>query len=278
MNNIKKIAIIGVGFMGGSLALALREKFSNISIWGYSRSKKTYDKLKKLKILDKVTRDCRILIKDADIVVLALPIKAIIEYFKIISPFLKPGAIIFDLGSSKKEIETQAHRLLPKTANFVGCHPLCGSEKSGAEFSNKDLYKGALCLIACFSNQRAARTVRGLWRSLGSKVLFTKSDWHDKVLSCVSHLPHIISFSLTQFIPQNYLKYSSGSFKDLTRISNSPAAVWTDIFLSNKKNILKDLNKFIRTLKTYESLLKKGNKNKITGLIDKVNAKQRRII
>ena len=278
MKGIKRVAIIGVGFMGGSLSLALHQKFPKLEIWGYARSKKSFNKLKKLKILNKVERDYRRVVSGADMVVLALPVGLIIDYLVKISPFLKKGAIVFDLGSSKKLIEKTADKFLPKGVDFVGCHPLCGSEKSGAQFSCKGLYQGSLCLITSSAKEKATKTVKSLWEKLGCKVVFISSDHHDKVLSSISHLPHLISFSLTQFTPKEYLKFASGSFKDLTRISNSPASVWADIFSSNKKNILKDLNRFIKSLKQYETALKKGDREKILDFINKVNSKQRHII
>jgi prephenate dehydrogenase len=277
MKNIKKILIIGVGFMGGSLSLALRKKFPKVSVWGFARSNKSFRKLKKLKILNRVEENLAMATKDADIVILAAPVEAIVDYLKKISPWLKKGAIVFDLGSSKKKIQQAASRVLPKSSNFVGCHPLAGSQKSGPESSQAGLYKGSLCLVTSLPSKKATKTVKNLWEKLGSKVVFISPDLHDKILSSISHLPHLVSFSLTESIPETYLKLAPESLKDLTRISGSPAGVWTDIFLSNKKNILKDLGQFIKTLKRYEILLKKSSKPKIARLINKANAKQKRI-
>ncbi|MFH1505216.1 MAG: prephenate dehydrogenase [Candidatus Omnitrophota bacterium] len=273
--SIKKIAIIGVGFMGGSLALALKKKFCGVSIWGYARNEKSYRKLKKLKILDKVEKSLKKAVEGADLVVLALPTEAIAEHLKIIAPFLKKESIIFDLGSSKKLIEKAAAKYLPKSVNFVGCHPICGSEKSGAEFSYQGLYQGALCLVTSSSKQKAVEAVKNIWESLGSKVVFINSDYHDKILSKVSHLPHLVSFSLTHSIPNDYSKFCGKGFKDLTRISSSPASVWADILLSNRKNILKDLKGFIKELKKFEILLEVEDKDKLLNLINKINIKQK---
>lgn len=278
MKNIKKISIIGVGFMGGSLALALRKKFPSISVWGYARSKKSRNKLRSLKLLNGVSLELKQVVQDSDMVILSLPVKGIIEYFEKINPFLKKGSIVIDLGSSKKEIEVKAKTMLSKNVDFVGCHPLCGSQKSGAEFSQVGLYKGANCFITSLSTKKSTTIVKNMWKALGSKVIFITADNHDKLVSSVSHLSHIISFALTQFIPNNYLRFAPSSLKDLTRISNSPVSVWTDIFLSNSKNILKDVKKFVKTLKEYETLLEKGDRAKISNLISKVNAKQKKII
>jgi prephenate dehydrogenase len=278
IKGIKKIAIIGVGFMGGSLALALKKKFGRLRVWGYARSNRSYNKLKRLRILDGVERDLKKLLVDADIVVLSLPVGLIIDYLKKISPLLQEGTIVFDLGSSKKKIEGAARKYLPKGLGFVGCHPLCGSEKSGAEFSDGGLFEGSLCIITSPLSKRATRTVAYLWRHIGSRVVYVNPDYHDRVLSFVSHLPHLISFSLTSMAPDSYVPFFSGSFRDLTRISGSPSPVWADIFMSNKTNILRDLRRFIRALTRYERLMKSGDKDKLKDLIDRVNTKQRHIV
>lgn len=275
MKTIKKVAIIGVGVMGGSLALALRSKFPHIDIWGYARSKKSFTRLNKLKVVNRVEQDLEKVVAGADLVVLSLPIYAIIDYFERISSFLKKGAIVIDLGSSKELIEKAARKKLPRKVSFVGCHPLCGSEKSGAQFSHKNLYKGAFCLITSPCKAKASKTVKKLWVSLGSKVRFVSPVTHDKMLSSISHLPHIISFALTDFVPRDYMRLSLASLKDLTRISNSPPYVWADIFLSNKKNVLKDIKEFMRVLKKIESALRQGDKKKIIDIITKINDKQR---
>lgn len=274
MRNIKKITILGVGFMGGSLAVALREKFPKITICGYARSKKVFVRLKKLKVLDRVEQALDKCLRDADMVALALPVGVIVDSFKKISPFLKKGAIVFDLGSSKSAIEKAADKYLPKNVNFVGCHPLCGGEKTGAEFVNYDLYKGSLCLVTSSKN-KAAKIVENLWNSLGCEVVFMNSQRHDRILSSVSHLPHLISFSFADSILKGYERFGSTSFKDLTRISASSAFIWADIFLSNKRNILFDLNRFTKVLNKFEGLLKKQDKKGIINLITKINSKQK---
>jgi prephenate dehydrogenase len=275
--SIKKVSIIGVGFMGGSLALALREKFSHWQIWGYARSKKSAIKLRRLKIVDRVEQDIKKLIEDADIVVLAAPVLAIVDYFDQIAPFLKKGAIVIDLGSTKEAVVKAAGKRLPRKVKFIGCHPLCGSEKSGAQFSRKGLYKGAVCLIASSSTNKSAKVVKALWEKLGSIVIFISPGLHDKILSCVSHLPHVISFSLTYFVPGSYLKFSSASLRDLTRISGSPPGVWADILLSNKANVLRDIKGFIKVLEKFESILTQGDRKKIESVIKSINEKQRLI-
>jgi len=278
MKDIKKIAILGVGLMGGSLSLALREKFPGASVYGYARSQKSFKRLKKIRVLDRVERDLKNVVEGADLVVLALPIEVISDYFKKIISFLKKGAIVFDLGSSKGVIEKNITKHLPKGVSFVGCHPLCGSEKSGAEFSKGDLYKQEVCLITSSPKSKATKEVKKIWEELGSEVVFISSKRHDKILSYLSHLPHLISFSLTDGFPKDHPRLILQSFKDLTRISLSSASIWSEIFLSNKKNVLSDLERFIKALRKFENLIKNNDKDKIIDLIKKINTKQKHLL
>ncbi|MCK4917156.1 MAG: prephenate dehydrogenase [Candidatus Omnitrophica bacterium] len=274
---IKKIGFFGVGLMGGSLVKALKKEYPDFFICGYARNKRSFDRLIKSDILDEVEMDYKKVVENSDLVVLSLPVNIIIEFLKKISPYLKKGAIVFDLGSSKKEIESAARKYLSKNVYFVPCHPLCGSEKGGVEFSSENLYQDAVCVITSSLKSKAVRTVKELWLKVGAKVFFMDSETHDKVLSKVSHLPHLISFALTKLVPIEYLKYSAGSFNDLTRISNSLPAIWTDILFSNKENILRDLKEFIEVLKEFESLIKKDETEGVFDLIKLVNAKQKNI-
>lgn len=273
MKGINRVAIIGVGFMGGSLALAMRKKFPKLKVWGFARSQKSYRKLKKLGLLHRVEKDLSKLLLDADLVVFALPVKAISDYFKQASPFLKKGAIVLDLGSTKELIAKSAKKNLPKEVSFVGCHPLAGSEKSGAEFSRVNLYQNSLCLITSSKQLKATRVVKGLWQKIGCRVVFIGPKQHDKILCSISHLPHLISFSLKSLVSDNYRKFSMASFRDLTRIADSPAPVWADIFLSNKNNVLRNLRQYLAILKKFESSLKKSDKPGLLKLIAKANSK-----
>lgn len=277
MKSVKRITILGVGFMGGSLALAIKNKFPGIFIVGYARSESTYKKLSRLKILDKVEKELANSISDSDLVVIASPIYSIIEYFKKMSPFLKDGAIIIDLGSTKELIEKAAKKYLPHNTHFVGCHPLCGSDKSGAEFSNAKLYEKSTCLITSAKNLKALKTVESLWKGIGSRIVFVNVRLHDRILSSVSHLPHVVSFALTGFVPQGFMKFAAMSIRDLTRISNSPANVWSDILISNKRNIVKDTKKYIKILESFLKLIQSNKKEEITRLISKINKKQKKL-
>jgi prephenate dehydrogenase len=206
-----------------------------------------------------------------------MPVSLIVEYLGRIGSLIKPGALVIDLGSTKAAIERAASRL-PRSVHFAGCHPLCGSEKSGAAASRKDLYEGALCLITAPRKSLSAQKAARLWRVLGSRVEFISAQEHDRLLAAVSHLPHAISFALTQFIPEAYLAQSAPSLKDLTRIAGSPANVWVDIFLSNKKNIVAALGGYIKILEDFRAAIKAGDDRTLTRLITSVNKKHERFL
>ena len=256
------------------MAKALKKRFPAVSVIGYARKRSSYIKLMRLYILDKVERDLTGAVMASDVIILASPIYSMVDHLKKIAPHLKKNAIVIDLGSSKEVIEKAARKYLPKSISFVGCHPLCGSDKSGAEFLNPDVYKGAVCLITS-AGGKGVKTIKAMWQKLGSKVIFINAQTHDKMLSATSHLTHLISFSLTDFVPKNSIKFSAASLKDLTRISNSPASVWADIFISNKKNVLKDLDKFSKTLNNFGRLIRKGKKADIVNYINRINKKHK---
>jgi prephenate dehydrogenase len=268
---IKKVAIIGVGLMGGSLALALRKSFPDFDVWGYARSEESFKRVNQY-LPGKVERDLEKLLKDADLVFFALPVGTIIEYFQKTAGFLKPGAIVCDLASTKADIEKAAKKFL-KGVKFVGCHPLCGAEKSGIENSDPDLYKDAVCVITAPETKRGVSDVIAIWQALGMRVKFLLAVGHDELFSAVSHLPHVIAFSLINSVdlPNEQTGLLPPSFKDLTRISGSPADVWADIFFSNKKNLSKDIKKMQLVLKEFSGILKSGSKDKMKEFIIKAN-------
>ncbi len=207
--------------------------------------------------------------------ILATPVFAIIEYFKKIAQFLKKGALVIDLGSTKVLIEKEAKESLPSYVNFVGCHPLCGSNKHGPENAVKELYKDALCVIT--SRSKSARIVAEMWEKMGCTVHFMGASLHDKALSYVSHLPHIMSYSLSLLVPKEYSYFASSSFNDAARVSSSPPDTWADIFLSNKTYIMKNIDEYVKVLKLFKSLIKSNDRKSIVKLISRINLKHRKV-
>jgi prephenate dehydrogenase len=259
MKKFRKVAIIGVGLIGGSIGLAIKRKKLARQVVGVARKNKTLRDALRIKAVDKVTRDIAQAVKGADLVILCQPIEAIITSFSKISPFLKGGAIVTDVGSCKEEIVKTAQKLLPRNVFFVGSHPLAGSEKKGALFASEKMFCDSLCILTPTppTNKKAFRIIRELWHRFGAKTFILKPSSHDRVVAFISHLPHMLAFSLINSIPAEYLKFSSTGLKDTTRIASSDSTVWKDICLFNSAQILKAINNFEIALKDLKRQISK---------------------
>lgn len=259
--------------MGGSFAMAVKEKFPGIRISGFARNQRSYERLRKFKFLDRVTKDLEGIVSKNRLLVMGLPVYVIIDYFAKISPFTNKDSVIMDMGSTKAEIHRAASGLLRPRGGFVGCHPLCGSEKKGAEHSRADLYSDADCIITSSQRNGNALLIKELWENLGAKTYFMTPGKHDKVLSSISHLPHVVSFCLSLATPVGYTDFNTKSFSDMSRISSSDAAVWRDIFLSNRENIGGDIDKLTGILTEFRELIKDGQSGGLLSLIKRANLK-----
>ncbi|MFC1514514.1 prephenate dehydrogenase [Candidatus Omnitrophota bacterium] len=273
---MKKVTIIGAGFMGGSLALALKKKRLASQVWAVARNKKRKEQIRRLKVFDRVTCDWASALADCDCVVLATPVALIIEHIKRIAPCLEAKTIVTDMGSTKSQIVKAARLHLPES--FVGSHPLCGSEKKGATFADAGLFKAACCIVTPLKRNMAFRKVVWLWKGLGSDVVILKADAHDRALAYVSGLPHLVSFALTQTLPASFSKFAAGSLKDLTRISASSGKLWADIFLSNVRSLDKATAAFLKNIISLRSTIAKKKKRKLLSSLATINRKQKRLV
>lgn len=267
-----KVVIIGTGFMGGSLAKDLKRKHLSDSVWGIVRNKKRAEEISRLNIFDRVTSDLKAALPSASLVVLAVPVFSICEYIKKISPLLGRETTVTDLGSTKAEIIKTARRFMPN--NFVGSHPLCGSEKRGAEFSQKGLFRGSVCLVTPLKKNRRFNLIKKLWKDLGAEPIALNAEEHDRILASTSGLPHVLSFTLTRYFPHKLSKFAAGSLRDLTRVSISDSGLWTDIFLSNCKEIKKAVLSYIRELTGFLSYLDENDKKKMYSFLKRINQKK----
>lgn len=262
--HFNKVAIIGVGLIGGSLAIILREKGIAKNIVGIGRGLKNLEKAKKLGVVDSYTQDAREGVQDADLVVVAIPVASIIKVIKEALPFLKKGAIVTDVGSVKKNIVDEVEKILPAPIHFVGGHPIAGTENAGVEAAFPALFQNRKCILtpAKKTNKAALEKVKKLWEIAGSEVIVMDTEKHDKILAAVSHLPHIVAYSLVNTVRnindfnESIIKYSAGGFKDFTRIASSPPEMWRDICLLNKDAILDVVQRFQNTLKGLEEMIK----------------------
>lgn len=272
MRLFNKVAIIGVGLIGGSLALAIKKGRLANRIVGVSRHKKTLFLAKKNRIIDQGSQSLDI-VRDADLVILAAPVDKIIGIGCRISKIIGKDCVVMDVGSTKERIVYKLDKVIP---NYVGAHPLAGSEKKGAINADAAIFRKSLCIITPTrkTNKKTLAKIAGLWKRLGSRVVYLNADSHDRVLSFVSHLPHVVAFSLIRAIPQGYLKFSSSGLRDTTRIAASDSEVWADILLANRKNITKTINLFEEGLIRIRRALDKKDKKLLKDILKKAKKKR----
>ena len=239
----KRITIIGLGLIGGSLALAIKEKGMAKEIIGVSRRKSTIRKALKNRIVDFATIDLEDGVRNSDLVIIATPVFKIVSMTKLIAPFLKKGAILTDVGSTKRYIVQSIEKAGLEGIDFIGSHPIAGSEKSGIRSANKDLFKNAWCILtkSNYTNPKAIGKVKKFWEALGMKTAVMPPGMHDKLLSKISHLPHAAAVSIVNSVGKNHLNLAAGGFKDATRIASGEPELWRDVFLTNRENLIKDI-------------------------------------
>jgi len=242
MRMFNKVVIFGTGLIGGSLGFALKRKGLARQITGFSRHKRNAELARKVGAIDRVAVSLD-QVQDADLVILAAPVEAIINIAPELAKRLKKGCLVIDVGSTKEKIVSGLSRIIP---DFVGCHPLAGSEKKGILNAQLDIFTGSICIITPASNTKrsALNKARSLWRKLGTRLLIMPAPRHDRILAFTSHLPHTVAFSLIGSIPDKFLKVSSGGLADTTRIAGSDETLWSQIFLSNRKNLLSSISSF----------------------------------
>ncbi|MFP4473362.1 MAG: prephenate dehydrogenase [Candidatus Omnitrophota bacterium] len=246
----RKVTIIGVGLMGGSLGKAIKKQGLAREVAGLSRKAASLSAAQKAGAIDMGTHDIKKAVANADLVVLATPVSVVPKMFEMIAPHIRRNTIVTDVGSTKVSIVRAAGETLPNASYFVGSHPLAGSEKRGAEHADENLYRGAVCIMtpAEGANRQAVDRVKKLWSRVGSQVKILPPEEHDEVLAAVSHVPHLLAYALMRYMPQNYLPFAAGGLKDTTRIAASSPQVWSDISLANSRNILKSLDAVIEEL------------------------------
>jgi prephenate dehydrogenase len=272
MRLFNKVAIIGVGLIGGSIAQAIKKKNLAGEVVGVSRHKKTLFLAKKLQAIDRGSQDLNI-IKGADLVILATPVETIINLAAKISPLLKKDCIVSDVGSTKQKIVSKLERIFPR---YIGTHPLAGSEKRGIVNACAGAFKDSLCILTPtrHTDKKALGELRRLWIKLGAKTVFLTPDTHDKILSFVSHLAHLAAFSLIGIMPGRYLKFASSGLRDTTRIAASDSALWADIFLSNQKNITRAVTCFQKNLGKIKSAINSRDKKLLIQILKEARVKR----
>jgi cyclohexadieny/prephenate dehydrogenase len=284
---IKKVAFIGMGLINSSLARDLKIKKFYLSSSAYSRRLSTINKIKKLKLVDFASSNIEKTIKEADIIIVGIPVAAYQEVFKKICNNIKPGAIITDVGSVKKEVINSVKKYIPKNIDFVPGHPIAGTENSGPESGFAGLFKNGWCILTPNKNtsKSSVKIIKYMWQLVGMKVDIMDSNYHDEVLAITSHIPHIIAYSivgtianLQTTIKKEVIKYAASGFRDFTRIAASDPIMWRDIILYNRQSILKMLNLFKKDLSKLEHAIENNDDKFLLNLFTKTRKIRKDII
>jgi cyclohexadieny/prephenate dehydrogenase len=249
----RRVALIGFGLIGGSIARAARAQGLASEIVTTARSEKTRARVAELDIVDRVLETNAEAVQDADLVILCIPVGACGPVAQEIAPFLKPGALVSDVGSVKGAIVREMAPHLPPSVHFVPAHPVAGTEHSGPDSGFAELFTDRWCILTPpeATDPLAVETLRAFWAAMGAKVEIMTPDHHDLVLAITSHLPHLIAYTivgtadeLAQVTSSEVIKFSAGGFRDFTRIAASDPTMWRDVFLNNKEAVLEMLGTF----------------------------------
>jgi len=259
----KKIAIVGVGLIGGSIGLAVRTRRLCPKVVGIGRRQASLDKAIQKSAIDKGTLSMEEGIKDADLIIVSTPVDKVKEKIIQASKYAKKSAIIIDVNSTKQDIVYAANRCLPKDIYFVGTHPMAGSERSGILSSEAELFNGTICLVTPekATNKQALEKIEIFWQSLGAKVVLMSAKAHDAMVSKISHLPHLLAYALCNTVSEKELAIAGSGFRDTTRIAKSNPDMWEEIFIQNKKSLLKAIRLFQRNLRLLETDILHGKRS-----------------
>ncbi|MBX7149961.1 prephenate dehydrogenase [bacterium] len=280
-----KVAIIGVGLLGGSLGLELRRKKMAKTVVGCGRSVPNLKTAVRKKLIHSYVADVAKAVADADCIILAAPVLTIENHLKIIAKKAKPGSLVMDVGSTKEKIVAAASKVLPKHIFFVGAHPMAGTEKSGADAALPDLFKGRKCFLTPDKKTfKPALRLAGLfWKKIGCSVETLSPTEHDALLAATSHLPQVVAYALMSVLnatmpPKKLAHYAGKGLRDTTRIAASPASMWTDILLANQANMLPLFTQCKKDLEKIAGWVKKGNTRQLTAYFEKSSRARRQIV
>ena len=269
---MKNILIIGCGLIGSSVLRAVHAHKGSKNIYIYEKSKKNISIIKKLKISCKVINKLKNISVIFDLVIFCTPMSQYSNFISKINKFITYKTIVTDVGSTKELSSKKVKKQLNNNITWIPSHPIAGSEVSGAEYGDKNLFQNKWCILIKEKNINKTHLskLKSFWKKLGSKVIMMNSKQHDIIFSITSHLPHLIAYNLVKTATDfekgkkyNLIKFSAGGLRDFSRIAASNEIMWRDIFFSNQKNIIFAINLFIKNLKAFRKDINVKNNNQI---------------
>ena len=270
-----QLGVIGCGLMGGSFALALKRAGLVKRVIGYSKSPSTTERAKKLGVIDMAAESALLAVSGSDIVLIAVPVSATEATFKAIRHLVEPGVLFMDVGSTKRDVIDAARRVLKeRVSSFVPAHPIAGKEVAGIGHADASLYTNRQVILTPIAqtDPDLLQKATDVWAAIGSQVLRMSPENHDAAFAAVSHLPHMLAFAYFNSVARqpagrDFLSLAGPGFRDFTRIAASDPAIWRDILMSNREELLKQSMRFRHTLDAMEHVIKTGNVEALEDLI-----------
>jgi prephenate dehydrogenase len=271
------VAIVGLGLMGGSLAMALQGQCKRML--GCDLDPASLDLARKKKLVDSADSNIEVVLPQADLIVLATPVGTILEQLNLIPKFLKGPAVILDLGSTKGEIVNTMEKL-PRGLEPIGGHPMCGKEVSGLEYATGDLFHGATFALCAphMANQDAGILVEELVQAIGAKPLWIEPEIHDAWVGATSHLPYLLSLALVNATPQDAFPLIATGFQSVARLATSEPGMMRDIMLTNQEHVLAAIRRFQSALNDLETAIADGNTEKVKAKFEQSYSRHQRLI
>jgi cyclohexadieny/prephenate dehydrogenase len=282
-----RVALIGIGLIGSSLARVLRRDSPDTTIVACARRAETLASVRRLELADATTDDPAEAASGADIVVIATPLSAYAAIGERIKPALNDGAILTDVGSVKQMAIRYLLPHVPPGVHFVPGHPVAGTEHSGPEAGFAELFRDRWCILTPLPDtaSEAVGAVARMWERCGMRVVTMSADHHDKVLAMTSHLPHLIAYTivgtatdLEESLKSEVIEFSASGFRDFTRIAASDPVMWRDIFLNNREAVLEIVQRFTEDLTALQRAIRWGEGDKLEELFTRTRAIRRAII
>ncbi len=275
MAMFRQLGVIGCGLMGGSFALALKRGGLVKRVVGYSKSPSTVDRAKRLGVIDESADSALLAVSGSDIVLISVPVAATEATFKAIRHLVEPGVLFMDVGSTKRDVVDVARRVLrERIGSFVPAHPIAGKEVAGVEHADALLYQNRQVILTPLPQTDPALVQKAtdVWAAVGSQVLRMTPENHDTAFAAVSHLPHLLAFAyfnavMAQPAGREFLSLAGPGFRDFTRIAASDPAVWRDILLANREEVLKQSQRFRFSLDALEHAMLAGNAQALEDMI-----------
>ena len=282
-----KVCIIGCGLIGSSIARAIRKNHLSSKIVSSNRSDSVNKKVIELKIVDDSSSDTKKMAEGSDLIIIAAPLSSYEDIISKIKNSLKSGTILTDVGSVKENIISLIEKDVPANVSWISSHPIAGTEESGPEAGFSELFKNRWCILTPSkkAQEKDIKLLETFWKKIGSKVDIMEAKQHDYILSITSHIPHLIAYNIvnTSLNIQDekesvIVKYSAGGLRDFTRIAASNPIMWRDIFIQNKKNTSKMIDKFIEDLEDLKKAIENEDGKKLEEIFTKTKKIRKDIV